>query len=109
MEESNVFENENNEREEFIETEATEIVETEETGEGLNPKNLALIAGIATSAVIMVGMSIYSKIKSKKKDDKPKSKTKRRLKFVTVDEDGNIVNDEDKEEDIIETTAEQVE
>lgn len=108
MEESNVFENENNERDEFIETEETQIVESEETDEGLKSKDLALIAGIALSAITAVGIGIYNKVKSKKQANgyKSKSKTKRRLKFVTVDEDGNVVGDEDKEEDFIETTAE---
>ena len=98
MEESKVFENEN-ENIELIETEATEV-ETCEEGRSL--KGLALV-GAVIAGVGALGVAAYRKFKAKKAN---KPHIKKRLKWVEVDE-GDVVDvevDENKNDENIEET-----
>lgn len=98
MEESKVFENENENMDdiELIETEGTEV-ETDEEGVGFG--GLALIGGVL-AGVAALGVHAYKKFKAKK-DGKPK--VKKRLKWVEVDEnDVAVVDVKDETDDDVE-------
>lgn len=98
MEESKVFENEN-ENTGLVETEATEV-ETYEEESSL--KNLALV-GAVFAGVTALGVAAFKKFK-KKKGDKPR--IKKRLKWVEVD-DNKVVDVEAKEVKVDENVEEE--
>lgn len=100
MEESKVFEMENeDENTELIETGTTEV-ETEDEGGSL--LGLGLI-GAALAGVTALGVCAYKKFKDKKAG---KPRIKKRLKWVEVDESDVVdveVDDEETDENIEET------
>lgn len=96
MEESKVFENEN-EFLELVQAEATDV-ETEDEGSGF--ETLALVGGVI-AGLIGLGALVVKKVKDKKAG---KPKVKKRLKWVEVPEcDVVDVEESDIEEDIEES------
>lgn len=76
---------------EIIPTETTEEeFEVEEGGSG----KLLLAGGLLASAIVGGAVVAYKKIKAKN----GKTKTKKKLMFVEVDEDGNIIQKNSKED-----------
>ena len=73
----------------------------EEEYEGGSGKALAAVLAVG-AGVVAAGTVAYKKLKAKK-DEKPKKKTKKRLRWVEVP-----VEDEEFEEDIIDSEAEEV-
>lgn len=76
-------------------------LEPEEESEVGSGKALAAVLAVG-AGVVAAGTVAYKKLKAKK-DEKPKKKTKKRLRWVEVP-----VDDEEVKEDIIDSEAEEV-